>query len=529
MSALANRFILVSNLAASDGGAKIIAGNERVVRARLSDARHFWETDQRPLPDLESLKASADELKLDLSRPLDQRMAKLDALGVVFHQKLGSQGERVQRIVALARELAPIVGADPDLAARAALLAKADLPTEMVGEFPELQGLMGRYYAAMQGEHPSVCAAIEEHYKPLGPGDRVPTDKVSVTVALADKLDTLVGFWAIDEKPTGSKDPYALRRAALGVIRLVIENGVRVGLIELAVAAGRPLMADQLATVLPAIAGKLDMLKRTGDINPDGLISKLSRYSSQAADLLRDKSTSEVPPQEWEIIRSADLLSFFHDRLKVQLREAGARHDLVDAVLAAGASPSPRASGGEGSRVGGGSATSADQGSPHPSPLPTASGGRGIDGTGATPAANDDLLLITRRVEALGAFLATEDGGKLLEGYRRAVRFVEQAEKLDGDGAFDAAPDPALFVEPEEKALGEALGRALPAAEAASAREDYAGAMAALSALRAPVYAFADKVLVNADDPAIRANRLRLLAGLRAATRAVADFGRIGG
>jgi glycyl-tRNA synthetase beta chain len=496
-SALANRFILVSNLAASDGGAKIIAGNERVVRARLSDARHFWETDQKPLPDLEGLRGSAEKLGLDLSRPLDQRMAKLDTLGVIFHQKLGTQGQRVQRIVALARELAPIVGTDPDLAARAALLAKADLPTEMVGEFPELQGLMGRYYAAMQGEHPSVCAAIEEHYKPLGPGDRVPTDKVSVTVALADKLDTLVGFWAIDEKPTGSKDPYALRRAALGVIRLVIENGVRLGL-------------DSAFS----ISHKNSFYRSAGKL-------------TQALGLGASTARLEIDA------RNADLLSFFHDRLKVQLREAGARHDLVDAVLAGGSFTSPLRGEVAPAGAGGGDRKAA----PHPTPALRADPppqGEGEEGEGeaapnSSPAANDDLLLITRRVEALGAFLATEDGGKLLEGYRRAVRFVEQAEKLDGEGAFDAAPDPALFIEPEEKALGEALAVALPQAEAATAREDYAGAMAALSQLRAPVYAFADKVLVNADEPAIRANRLRLLAGLRAATRAVADFGRIGG
>ncbi len=222
--ALANRFLLVSNQIAPDGGQAIVAGNERVVRARLSDALHFWKTDQRPLPDVEKLAASAGKLGLDLAKPLDQRMARLDHLGVVFHEKLGTQGERVQRIAALARELAKATGADPELCARAAILAKGDLQTEVVGEFPELQGFMGRRYAELQGEHPSVCAAIEDHYKPLGPGDRVPTDPVAVTVALADKLDTLVGFWAIDEKPTGSKDPYALRRAALGVIRLVVEN-----------------------------------------------------------------------------------------------------------------------------------------------------------------------------------------------------------------------------------------------------------------------------------------------------------------
>ena len=217
---LANKFILVSNLVASDGGAAIAAGNGRVVRARLSDARHFWRTDLAPLHDY------ADKA----TKPLDQRLEKLKALNIVFHEKLGTQGERVERIAALARELAPIVGADAGLAERAAQLAKADLVTEMVGEFPELQGLMGRYYASAQGEEPSVADAIEEHYKPQGPNDRIPTSPISVAVALADKLDTLVGFWAIDEKPTGSKDPYALRRAALGVIRIVLENELRLSL-----------------------------------------------------------------------------------------------------------------------------------------------------------------------------------------------------------------------------------------------------------------------------------------------------------
>jgi glycyl-tRNA synthetase beta chain len=413
---LANRFLLTSNLMASDGGAAIVAGNERVVRARLSDAAYFFATDKGNLPDLDTLKDSAGKLGLDLSKPLDQRMAKLDKLGVVFHAKLGTQGERVQRIAALARELAPIVGADPDLAERAAKLAKADLPTEMVGEFPELQGLMGRRYAELQGEHPSVCAAIEEHYKPLGPSDRVPTDPVSVAVAVADKLDTLVGFWAIDEKPTGSKDPYALRRAALGVIRLVVENGVRLGV------------------------GKV------------------------AAD--------------------PDLLSFFHDRLKVMLRDQGARHDLVDAVLGEGAS------------------------------------------------GNDDLLLITRRVGALGRFLETEDGKSLLAGYKRAANILKAEEKKDGEGAFAGAADLGLIAQAgliEEKGLAVALAQATPKAEAAVAAEDYEGAMAALADLRPAVDAFFDKVTVNDPDPALRANRLRLLNQLREATRAVADFGRIAG
>ena len=415
-SQLANRFIPVSNLVASDGGQAITAGNGRVVRARLSDAAYFWATDRGPLPDLDTLKDSAETLGLDLSKPLDQRMAKLDKLGVVFHAKLGTQGQRVQRIAALARELAPIVGADPALAERAAKLAKADLPTEMVGEFPELQGLMGRKYAELQGENASVAAAIEEHYKPLGPSDRVPADPVSVAVALADKLDTLVGFWAIDEKPTGSKDPYALRRAALGVIRLVVENGVR----------------------LP-----------------------LARFATDV-----------------------DLLSFFHDRLKVMLRDQGARHDLVDAVLGEGAS------------------------------------------------GKDDLLLITRRVAALGRFLETEDGKSLLAGYKRAANILKAEEKKDGEGAFAAAADLQLIAAAgliEEKALAVALAQATPKAEAAIAAEDYEGAMAALAELRPAVDAFFDKVTVNDPDPALRANRLKLLNQLREATRAVADFGRIAG
>jgi glycyl-tRNA synthetase beta chain len=413
---LADRFILVSNLMASDGGLAITAGNGRVVRARLSDAAYFWQTDRGPLPDLGTFAESAEKLGLDLTKPLDQRMAKLDKLGVVFHAKLGTQGERVARIAALARELAPIVGADPDKAERAAKLAKADLPTEMVGEFPELQGLMGRKYAELQGEDTSVAAAIEEHYKPLGPSDRVPTDPVSVAVALADKLDTLVGFWAIDEKPTGSKDPYALRRAALGVIRLVVENGVRFPLAR--------------------------------------------------------------------VVKDTDLLSFFHDRLKVMLRDQGARHDLVDAVLGEGAS------------------------------------------------SNDDLLLITRRVAALGRFLETEDGKNLLAGYRRAANILKAEEKKDGEGAFSAAPDLHLIAEAgliEEKALAVALAQATPKAEAAVAAEDYEGAMAALAELRPAVDAFFDKVTVNDPDPRLRANRLKLLDQLRQATRAVADFDRIAG
>ena len=326
-------------------------------------------------------------------------------------EALVRQGERVARIAKLAEELAPIVGADPALAHRAAILAKADLQTEVVGEFPEVQGAMGRTYALMQGEDAAVAAAIEEHYKPQGPSDAVPAGPVSVAVALADKLDTLVGFWAIDEKPTGSKDPFALRRAALGVIRIVLANQLKVSLRDLA-----------------------------------------------AVD--------------------ADLLAFFHDRLKVQLREEGARHDLVDAVISADA---------------------------------------------------DDLLAIVRRVEALGAFLKADDGANLLAGYNRAANILRAEEKKDGEGAFDSAPDAALLTEPAEKALHAALESAVSDASAAVGSEEFEKAMTALSRLRAPVDAFFEAILVNAEDPALRANRLKLLSRFRAATRTVADFSRIAG
>lgn len=411
---LANRFIVAANIAATDGGAAIVAGNGRVIRARLSDARHFYQTDLAPLADY------TDKAE----KPLDQRLEKLKALNVVFHEKLGTQGARVERIVRLAREIAPVVGADPELAARAATLAKADLMTEVVGEFPELQGLMGRYYAIAQGEHPSVAVAVEEHYKPQGPSDRVPTAPVAIAVALADKLDTLVGFWAIDEKPTGSKDPFQLRRAALGVIRIVLDNAKRLDLTAVA--------AMHLATV---------------------------------------KAGSEA-----SVV--ADLLAFFHDRLKVQLREQGVRHDLVDAVLALGAA--------------------------------------------------SDLVAVVRRVEALGAFIGSEDGKNLLAGYNRAANILKAEEKKSGE-TFTGTVSASLLALPEEQALVAALAPAKAAAATAVAAEDFAGAMTALASLRAPVDAFFDKVLVNAPEPEVRLNRLKLLNEIRAACLTVADFGKIAG
>jgi len=405
---LSNRFILVSNIQATDGGKEIIHGNGKVVRARLSDALHFWKRDQGDLPDLETLEASAAKFGLDLTKPLDQRMAKLDALDVTFHAKLGSQGERVARIRMLAAELAKITGADPALVDRAVVLAKADLRTEAVGEFPELQGLMGRKYAVLQGEDASVAAAIEDHYKPQGPSDRVPEDKVAITVALADKLDTLVGFWAIDEKPTGSKDPYALRRAALGVVRILLERGVR-----------------------------LPLLATTND---------------------------------------ADLLAFFHDRLKVYLRDLGARYDLIDAVL--------------------------------------------------TPE-TDDLLMIARRVEALTAFITSEDGKNLLAGTKRATQLLA-AEEKKGTVVADSVSEALLKLD-AEKDLFAAVKAASAEASDAIAKEDFRSAMAALSKLRAPVDRFAKDVFVNDEDAAIRANRLALLRLIRAATGTVADFSKIAG
>ena len=435
---LANKFLLTSNMIASDDGATIIGGNERVVRARLSDAKFFWET--------------------DLKVKLEDRLEKLKS--ITFHAKLGTQHERVERIVALATELAPVVKADVTKTARAALLCKADLVSEMVGEFPEVQGLMGRYYATRQGEDASVAAALEEHYKPQGPSDVVPKDAVSIAVALADKLDTLVGFWAIDEKPTGSKDPYALRRAALGVVRLIIESNIRLSLVE------KFSSQDELLDIIMA---------RISGVSGNKLLDVVSGKSASALDdfiLKRD---------ETRFHRSKDLLAFFHDRLKVYLRDQGQRHDLIDAVLASGQ--------------------------------------------------QDDLLMIVKRVEALDAFLATDDGTNLLAGFRRAANILKAEEKKDGK-SYNEAIDLQLIKakgEAEEKVLAEVLEVATRHAREHVEKEDFAGAMKALAQLRPAVDAFFDKILVNADDAELRANRLRLLASFREATRAVADFSAIAG
>jgi len=414
---LAPKFVAVANIEAKDGGAAIAAGNARVLSARLSDARFFWE----------AYKA----------RPLESLLPKLDR--IVFHEKLGSVGDKARRVEALAVELAAAICPDDiELVRRAAQLCKADLVSDTVGEFPELQGQVGAKLCLLQGGDARVAAAIEDHYRPLGPSDRVPTDPVAICVALADKLDTLCGFWAIDEKPTGSKDPYALRRAALGVVRIILENGVRLRALWAVAGANSPF---------------LEMLRGSGS--------------------LRDEIDQRL---------GVPMLDFLADRLKVQLREQGKRHDLVDAVFALG---------------------------------------------------DDDLVRIVARVEALSDFLKTEDGATLLAGYRRAANILKAEEKKDpaiaAAVAAGEAPDAATLTLAAEQALLQAILTVAPAAQAAVEAERFEAAMAELARLRAPVDAFFEDVLVNDPDAAVRKNRLLLLAKARAAVHAVADFGRIEG
>jgi len=401
--ALANAFICTANIDAPDGGAKIVEGNRKVLAARLADARFFYDT--------------------DLKVPLEEQAAKLDR--IVFHEKLGQVADKVARVAKLAEWLATggiVPGCDPALARRAAELCKADLVTGMVGEFPELQGVMGGYYAAAQGEHPAVAEAIRDHYKPAGQGDEVPTAPVTVAVSLADKLDTLAAFFDAGMPPTGSKDPFALRRAALGVIATVIESGLRLPLAK---------------TITQAL------LARPGRHSLEGQLA---------------------------------LLDFFADRLKVQQREAGVRHDLIDAVFALGG--------------------------------------------------EDDLVRLLARTAALQAFIGTVDGANLLAGYKRAANILKKEgyapAEQDGSG-LSYTPEPA------EAALVAALDSAEPRARAAVKAEAFEGAMAALASLRAPIDAFFDSVTVNDADPAKRAARLALLSRVRAAVHAVADFSRIEG
>ncbi|MGA2818480.1 MAG: glycine--tRNA ligase subunit beta [Xanthobacteraceae bacterium] len=436
---LVNKFILVANIEAEDVGKAIVAGNERVIRARLSDAKFFYET--------------------DLKTRLEDRLPKFEH--IVFHEKLGTQAERIARIEQLAAELAPLVGADVEKAKRAAKLCKADLLTEVVGEFPELQGLMGKYYAEEQGEDEAVAHACEDHYRPKGPDDFVPTDPVSVAVALADKIDTLVGFWAIDERPTGSKDPYALRRAALGVIRLVLDNKLR---LEITKALEPEFEKFDLGGMRADLARRRQAANELG-ITGGAMAASSAREEVSFGGRYRDK-------------RAVELMFFFADRLKVQLREQGARHDLVDAVFA-------------------------------------------LEG-------QDDLFLIVRRVEALGKFLDTEDGKNLLAGYKRATNIIRIEEKKD-NMAYADAPKKELYKQPEEESLAFEIERAKLGTVRAIDNEDFEGAMTHLARLRPHVDAFFDKVTVNVEDKALRENRLKLLNEIRAATRAVADFSRIEG
>jgi glycyl-tRNA synthetase beta chain len=415
-------FVTVANRTTADAGATILRGNLKVLAARLSDAKFFWENDLRTVANV-GLSGMAEGLG-----------------SVTFHNKLGTQKARIDRISALTREIAPLVGADPETAALAAQVAKADLRSAMVGEFPELQGIMGAYYARAQGLPEAVARACKEHYQPLGPSDGVPSEPVSVAVALADKIDTLCGFWAIDEKPTGSKDPFALRRAALGVIRLVLGNGVELALAR-TIRSSLDLARDAIAAV-----------------NAEG-----GPMSAVDDDLS---------------MTAADLLSFLHDRLKVHLREQGIRHDVIDACLA----------------------------------MP----------------GNDDLTLLVKRAEALAAFLKTEDGENLVQGFRRANNILTQAEAKDGV-EYSFGPDPKFADAPEERALFAALDAAEAAIGPAMAREEFAAAMAAMAALRGPIDAFFTAVQINTDNPVIRRNRLNLLHRIRATCAQVADLARLEG
>jgi len=422
------RFVTVANTETADDGATILAGNQKVLAARLSDAKFFWENDLRIVREkgLEGMAAGLRE--------------------VTFHNKLGTQADRVDRIAALAREIAPMVGAKPDLAAEAARVCKADLQSEMVGEFPELQGLMGRYYAEAAGHDDGVPEACEEHYKPLGPGDTVPSAPVSVAVALADKIDTLTGFWAIDEKPTGSKDPYALRRAALGVIRLVLGNGVRCH------------------------------LKGIGATSIDAWLSWKPNYANAFLNMDIQSLQSRLADERVHKELLEELLAFLHDRLKVHLRDEGIRHDVIDACLA----------------------------------MP----------------GNDDLTLLVKRATALSDFLKTEDGENLLQGFKRANNILTQAEEKDGvEYSFGA--DVKFAETEEERALFAALDTAEPRIREAIEAEDFAAAMRAMAALRAPTDAFFEAVQVNAENEIIRRNRLNLLSRIRRVCLQAADLTRV--
>ncbi len=467
---LSNKYLMVANLVAKDGGKTIVEGNNKVIAARLSDAKFFWDQDRKV--------------------SLEKWAEKLDA--ITFHAKRGSQGGRVRLTEVLAGKIAKTIGADVDKAERAARMAKADLVTDMVGEFPELQGLMGRYYALDQDQDPEVADAIRDHYKPVGPTDSIPVSKLGQAVALTDKLDMLVGFWAIDEKPTGSKDPFALRRAAIGLLRIILETNTRFSLAPAILDWFRVFHATPRKGIL--VYSRKHGLA-LGSIPPTSMLSNLresieeieKNYLSMEFGLvvaeddsdlvvstkLRDKEIGYLrsPPDVAE-----DLLAFFADRLKVHLKDQGARHDLIDAVFALGN--------------------------------------------------QDDLLMIVKRVEALSKFLETDDGKNLLIGVKRAANILKIEEKKDGR-AYDGKVEEARFTKAEERALHSAITIATGKVRIAVEHEDFEAAMLALTKLRAPVDAFFEHVTVN--DVSFRENRLKLLNRIRAATQEVADFSRIEG
>jgi glycyl-tRNA synthetase beta chain len=478
-------FITVANVAAPDDGATILAGNRRVLAARLSDARFFWENDLRKVEGkgLAGMEAMAAPLA-----------------SVTFHGKLGSQADRVARIAALAREIAPKVGADPDAAETAARACKADLASAMVYEFPELQGVMGAHYARAAGLPEDVAAACAEHYAPLGPSDAAPTAPVSVAVALADKLDMLAGFWAIDEKPTGSKDPFALRRAALGVIRIVLEFNCSFPMRSAIHLALESLINQKFQKEVELLVPKIisnqstlpDLLAErqslTGEASPSfldirnalGAHDNVGEIDTEMATKIAKAYAGHFSTIETQGAGRLceSLLTFLADRLKVALRDRGLRHDVIDACFALGG--------------------------------------------------QDDLVSLVARVEALQTFLATPDGTNLLAGYRRAVNILTAEEKKDGV-EYSLDPDPKFADHPAEKALFAALDRAEPALDAALAAEDFAAAMAALAALRAPIDAFFEGVVVNADSAIVRRNRLCLMNRVRAVMGRVAAFGALEG
>uniref|UniRef100_UPI003B516E7B glycine--tRNA ligase subunit beta n=1 Tax=Roseovarius indicus TaxID=540747 RepID=UPI003B516E7B len=457
------RFITVANVETEDHGATILAGNQKVLAARLSDAKFFWENDLRVAKD--GMGAWIEQLE-----------------HVTFERQLGTQAARIARIRALAQEIAPVVGADVALADEAARVAKADLSSEMVYEFPELQGLMGRYYAEAAGLPEDVAAACEEHYSPLGPSDEVPTRLVSVSVALADKLDTLTGFWAIDQKPTGSKDPFALRRAALGVIRIVLDNGYRIKLDRFI--DGQLLRHKIGLNAKKASEGEIDTLEEVlEEVADHGVFGAAFQA---VLDRLKDRDGAPETG-DGSLLRtvgdavpdlSTDLLAFFHDRLKVYLRDQGIRHDVIDACLE-------------------------------------------LDG-------GDDLALIVARARALQEVLATEEGENLVQGFKRANNILRQAEEKDGvEYSFGA--DVKFAEAPEEKALFAALDRAERAIAAAVKDEDFGAVMAAMAGLRAPIDAFFEAVQINTDKEIVRRNRLNLLNRIRVICLQAADLTRIEG